>query len=255
MPGESFRFELVIGEDRKFGDYEGWIKINFDDERLNPIVVPVNGYIVPPIELKPRPAFYVVTQRGKDKESSIEIINHRDQPLFLTRATSDSERFNTKLDVVVPGKHYVLTLRLNGNAEAGQKTERIHLETGADTGRSMTIMANTIIRERVYTFPDSVDMGALPIELAADEASVTGLAQILMVYRPQTSNFEVTATTSLEFLEIRAERGPNGDRYQLTLTLIPEKLVPGQIEGIVRIQTNDEEFGLLEVPVKAQILE
>jgi len=255
QPGENFSFELVIGEPRQFGDYEGWIRLNFEDDQLDPIVIVVEGYIVPPIELKPEPAFYVVTRQGEHKEASIEIINHREQPLVITSVRSESDRFTTKLEVETPGERYVLTLFLDGHAEAGQKTEKILLTTGTGAGQPMTILANTIIRGRVYAFPDSVDLGALPIGIAIDKASVSHLAQILMVYRLNSSDFQASASTDLDFLQINSERGPNGDRFQFTLTLIPEKVVPGKIDGLLKIKTNDDEFRLLEVPVAGYILE
>ncbi len=40
----------------------------------------------------------------------------------------------------------------------------------------------------------------------------------------------------------------------MTLTLLPDKVGPGPIEGTVRIETNDEEFSVLEVPVSGHIL-
>jgi hypothetical protein len=54
---------------------------------------------------------------------------------------------------------------------------------------------------------------------------------------------------------VASERGPHGDRYQFTLTLVPKKISPEPIEGTVRIETNDSEFKVLEVPVTGYILE
>jgi hypothetical protein len=255
LPGENFSFHLLIGENRRFGEYEGWIRINFEDDQLEPIIIAVEGYVVPPIELKPGPAFYVVTRQGEDKAAFIEIINHREQPLVISDVRSESSRFTTKLEVKAPGKQYVLKLFLDGHAEAGQKTEKILLTTEPNESPPMTILANTIIQPRVYTFPASVDLGALPIGLATDKASVSRLAQTLMVYRLNSTGFEVSVSTDLEFLDVESERGPNGDRYQITLTLIPERIVPGEIDGLVRIETNDEAFRLLEVPVVGYILD
>jgi hypothetical protein len=41
----------------------------------------------------------------------------------------------------------------------------------------------------------------------------------------------------------------------MTLTLIPGNVSPGLIEGVVRIETNDRKFSVLEVPVSGYILE
>lgn len=253
-PGENFQFTLALGRDRLFGEYEGLIKINFVEQGIEPIILSVEGYIVPPIELKPTTAFYVVTTEGKDKSASIEIINHREQPLNIKQATSNSDRFTTKLETVTAGKHYRLELLLDGNSPSGEQSEKITLETGEGKTGTMSIQANTIIREPVYTAPKTIDMGALPEKVAGDAIAVASLAQILMVYRPDTTDFEIEAFTDLDFVNIESERGPNGDRYQLTLTLIPEKVVPGKIEGLVMIKTNDNRIKTLEIPVSGHIL-
>jgi len=254
-PGENIRFVLALGKERLFGEYEGSIRINFEEEGVEPILLIVEGYIVAPIELKPAPAFYVVTNKGKNKTASIEIINHRKLPLNLKRAYSNSDRFTTLLETISPGEHYRLKLLLDGNATAGEKSEKIMLETDRSKSGPMYIQANTIIREHVYTAPKIIDMGALPKSVATDATAVASLAQILMVYRPDTNDFEIEVSLNLDFVKLESERGPDGDRYQLTLTLKPEKVVPGKIRGMLRINTNDKKFNVLEVPITGYILD
>lgn len=254
-PGENLRFVLALGKERLFGEYEGSIKINFEEEGVEPILLMVEGYIVAPIELKPAPAFYVVTNQGKNKTASIEIINHREHPLNIKRAYSNSDRFTTRLETITPGEHYRLELLLDGSATTGEKSEKIMLETDQGKSGGMYIQANTIIREKVFTAPKIIDMGALPRRVATDTGAAKSLAQILMVYRPDTTDFEIEAAINLDYITIESERGPDGDRYQLTLTLTPEKVVPGKIEGVVRIKTNDEKYDILEIPITGYILD
>lgn len=254
-PGENLRFVLALGKERLFGEYEGSIQINFEEKDVEPILLMVEGYIVAPIELKPARAFYVVTNQGKNKSAYIEIINHRDIPLNIKNAHADSDRFTTRLETIIPGEHYRLELLLDGSAATGEKSEKIILETDQGKSVGMYIQANTIIREKVFTAPKIIDVGALPRHVATDTAAATSLAQILMVYRPDTTDFEIKASVNLDYITVTSERGPDGDRYQLTLTLIPEKVVPGKIEGMVRISTNDEDFSVLEIPLTGYILD
>jgi hypothetical protein len=55
-------------------------------------------------------------------------------------------------------------------------------------------------------------------------------------------------------LGIRSERGPQGDRYQLTLTLNPQKSQPGTVRGNLLIRTNDLEVPSLMVPIAGHLL-
>jgi len=254
LPGADGSFKLVLGEERRTGAYEGLVRINFKDGKHPPIMFEIEGFIIPPIEFRPYAAFFVATHFGKQQTASIEIINHRDQPLVLTGVQSDSERYSTQLDTIEPGQHYRLSLILDGTAKPGQKKDKIVLLSDPPMKKPLRVQANTIIREAVYTFPETVELGSLPSKVATDTDAVLRLSQTLMVYRPDTTDFEIEASVNLDFLKLESERGPAGDRYQLTLTLIPEKVVPGKIEGMVNIKTNDDTVGTLEVPVSGHIL-
>jgi hypothetical protein len=255
LPGQEGNFTLVLGENRPYGPYEGQVRINFENESFNAIVFEIEGFIIPPIEFDPFPAFFVATHSGKQKTASIEILNHREEPLLLTSAESSSERFTAKLETLEEGQRYQLSLTLDGNAAPGTQTDEITLLADPPLEQPLKVQANTKIRERVYHFPDTVDMGALPFKAATDSDAVQTLSQILMVYRPDTSDFEVGASINLDYVDLDIERGPDGDRYQMTLTLIPGNVSPGLIEGVVRIETNDRKFSVLEVPVSGYILE
>ena len=117
------------------------------------------------------------------------------------------------------------------------------------------IPANTLLRERVYTFPDEVDLGALRL---ADTVKQPDLlertAQTLMMYQWGGSDFRVHLHTDLPLLDLKWNRGQKGDRYQATIKLIPEKLQAGPIKGNISIETNDPEFPSLTVPVTGSIL-
>jgi hypothetical protein len=249
------RFRLVLGDNRESGLFEGTVQVDFKAGTHPPFRLEVDAFVVPDIEFKPFPAFFVGTYFNKRTVASIEIINHREEPLILTGVETTSDRFDTELETLTKGQHYRLSLILDGGAEPGKKQEEIILLADPPTDRPLRVQANTYIRTRVYNFPDSVDMGALPLKVATHEDSVQTLAQTLMVYRPDTDDFEVKAEVDLDYIALDTERGPNGDRYQLTLTVIPEKVTPGKIEGAVRIVTNDEEFSVIEVPVTGFILE
>jgi len=53
---------------------------------------------------------------------------------------------------------------------------------------------------------------------------------------------------------LKSERGPKGDRYQVELSLDPEKNRAGPITGSIFISTNDHAFPRVVVPVSGQIV-
>jgi hypothetical protein len=74
-----------------------------------------------------------------------------------------------------------LILILNPDGPGGKKTDTILVKTSSRTMPLLKISANTYLRERVYTFPDEVDLGALRLRYRAARSAPEDCA-ILMVY-------------------------------------------------------------------------
>ena len=213
------------------------------------------GTVYQTVEAVPRGAFFVVTERGQPQEQSIELVSHESDPLEIKSVDYPHDRFATRLETLEAGKRYRLTLRLDGNGAGGRQTDPIIVTTSSRSTPVVRIAANTFVRERVYTFPDSVDLGGVPLNAVdADPALLEKLAQTLMVYRKGAGGFDVKVTSDLDGLDIRAERGPLGDRWQLTMTLKRGSLKPGPLKGTIFIETNDPEFSRLRVPVSGLVI-
>ena len=99
-PNESGEFSLQIGEKRPPGQFKGLVRVNFENLNVLPVEFIVTGFFIPPIEFKPRQAFYIAGNLGKEKRATIEIINHRKKPLNILRTEHQSERFDIELQTL-----------------------------------------------------------------------------------------------------------------------------------------------------------
>src|SRR5439155_19482582 len=140
------------------------------------VVLSFEGQAGPTVEVSPMPAFFVAGKRGVGAESSIEIVNHESEPLRIEKIEADSERFKAKLETLEAGQRYRLTLALNPYGPGGKNSELILIQTSSKTNPSLKIIANTYLRHRVYTFPDSVHLGSLP------KSALQLATQTLIVY-------------------------------------------------------------------------
>jgi hypothetical protein len=75
-----------------------------------------------------------------------------------------------------------------------------------------------------------------------------------MIYRKNTTGFEIKVTSDIPFLNIKSEQRPQGDRWENTLWLDPERVQPGDFIGTIVIATNDSEVPKQEVPVSGALL-
>lgn len=234
------------------GPYSGELRLRLDDPGRPEAVFTLAGMVVPAIEFRPHAAFFVTGDRQTPAHASIEIVNHQDAPLRITRLEYPRERFDARLESVEEGRRYRLSIALRTDTTAGVRRDVIQLHS--DDGRVLRVAANTRLRERVYTFPAEVDLGTIPHSLLDDDGG--GLpAQTLMVYQVGGGDFQARFTTDVKGLAIATERGPKGDRWQATVTLGRSAAAAGPIEGHIVIETNDPEFPRLVVPVKGSVLE
>lgn len=253
-PGQKGRVMIRLGEPREKGDCEGQVEVAFKNPGVSNLVFQCIGKITPSIECLPMAAFFLSTQRGQPKQASIQIINHEKEPVELLRVEHASSRFTTELQTVEPGQRFTLTLTLKADGKPGKLTEPITLVTSSKKQPFVKIQANTLIKERVYTFPDTLDFGLIRIQdLKTQPQLASLLTQTVMVYQNGGKDFRITVRTDLPFLKLSPEASKLNDRYEIKVEIIPEKLRPGRIDSSIAIETNDPEFSRLEIPVKTVV--
>ena len=236
------------------GLYEGSVLLSFDDPKIDDVELTVTGRVILPLEADP-PVIVLTAQRGEKAEASVEIINHDAEPVIIDPPIYLPSHFTMRLETLEPGRRYRLTLVMDPNGPAEKNKQTILLKTNSKIARELTIAAYTYLHERVYTFPDIVELGGLRLEdIRRGPDLVKRTAQTLMVYRKGTADFQAKFSTDIPQMVIGAERGPMGDRYQLTVSLAPGKLEAGTIRGNIFIDTNDKEFPRLTVPVVGEII-
>jgi hypothetical protein len=256
-PGTEALVAVHIDTTDARGHFDGRIVLFLDDPAAPQTELEWSGRIVDPIEIAPVPAFYLAGQRGDRAEAALTIINHTAEPLHLGKPMHPSDAFVTRLETMEEGKRYRLTLTLLPDGPVGKHTTDIEIDTSSTALPMLRISANTNLHERVYAFPDTVDLGGLRLEdVQARPRLLDQNSQTLMVYRKGTSDFIVTVSTDVPGLVVDAQRGPAGDRYQLTVRLHPQnRLASGAIRGSIFIETNDREFPRLTVPVIGAIID
>jgi hypothetical protein len=249
-PNQQIDLPVSFNTSGTRGPYSGELTLRLDDPGRPLAVFTIAGVVVPAIEFRPHAAFFVTGDRQTPARASIEIVNHQEAPLRITRLEYPTDRFDARVEPVEAGRRYRLSITLRTDAAAGVREDVIQLH--ADDGRILRVAANTRLRERVYTFPAEVDLGTIPHSLLDGDGGLP--AQTLMIYQVGGGDFQARFTTDVKGLAITAERGPKGDRWQATVTL-ERSAAAGPIQGRIVIETNDREFPRLIVPVKGFVPE
>jgi hypothetical protein len=248
-PGAEGKIHFKLDTVDLEGKFEGAMLVSLNDPALPQARLSFSGRIVPAIELSPRPAFFVAGQRGKGNRAAIEIVNHESEPLRIEKIEHPAERFTTQLEALKPGQHYRLTLALKPDGPGGRAAGTILIKTSSKRMPVLKVGANTYLYERVHAFPDVVDLGTW----RAAEAG--GAAITMMIHEEGGADFKAELSSDVPGLSLKAGRGPKGDRYQVEITLVSEKVRLGPMKGSIVIDTNDAEFPRIIVPVIGQIVE
>jgi hypothetical protein len=110
---------------------------------------------------------------------------------------------------------------------------------------------NTQVRERVYTFPDSISLGLIDTaSLKSKPEQATYLSRSVMVYQRTGTDFQIAAKIDLPFLRITKRQAHLKDRFEVQVEVIPEKLKAGPINSSSN-HNERREFPELEVAVLA----
>lgn len=246
-------FTLALGEPRRPGPFEGLVVVEFSSDEVEPLVFEVRGYLVPEVELLPRSFLVLSTLRDQPKEGSVEIVVHREQPVALAIAAVEGEGITARLETEAEGRRYRLVARNDGTGPGGRRQGLVRLRADDDDVELPVLIVLSLVVDRVRTFPEAVDFGALQVAWLREEGAAERLAQTLMVYRSGVPGFEIEAVSRLPFVLVEAERGPEGDQWELTLRLDPATAPVGEIAGELVVTTNDEEFPRLVVPLTGRI--
>jgi len=253
-PNQAGQLIVSLGTPRELGPYHGAIEVTFKNKDLPPLPLEFVGKITPVIEVRPLPAFFLATTRGRTNSASLEIINQDTEPLQITEIQCANPDCDLKVAALEPGRRYRLELTVRASTKAGRQTENITLLTSSKKQPRLLIEANTLVRERVYAFPETIDFGRIQVsELKANPALTNLINQTLMVYQDGGKDFQATASTELEAIKLSADRSALGDRYEIQVQIAANKLRPGPFNGLIRINSNDRDFPTLNVPVQGTV--
>ena len=253
-PDEKANVTVRLETPREKGEFRGSVVVNFKNEGAEPRVFWMVGKVVAPIEFDPFPMFFVSTLRGQEKTASIEIINHEADSLEIRNVENPSSRFTTKVETLEAGRRYRLWLTMTGQGPAGRAADSLTVVTTSRANPFLQVRANTILNERVHSFPDGVDFGEIRGGfLKAHPEEVEGTTQRIMVYQEGGKNFQISAATDVPFLSATIHQAQLKDRFEVRLILVPEKLKAGPVQGVLTIDTNDPEFRRVSIPIAANV--
>jgi len=175
------------------------------------------------------------------------LYNNLATPVHIKSVVSPSSDFTAALQPIQDGKRYQLTVTTNASLKPGHYVETLKALTDSPAQPEVPIYVELTVYPKVYASPASIIMPTLPA--GADLSAINW--PMIFVRKIRAEGLKIKSYSStLPFLKLELLTEADGQVYKIRLTLDHSKIKPGEFKGKVRIETNDPEVPVLEVPIQ-----
>jgi len=253
-PGEEGQITVRWDTGRLKGDVSGEVVLHLDDPVQQPVVLLLKGVVKPLLEVLPSRALFLSMFKGESVEQTVTIINNEQRPFTITRLEPRGQHFLADLRVVDPGKVYQLVVRVPPETPPGRYREALDVRTDQAERTPIKIAVNVLVKTELYVFPDMIDFGTVSLaDLARTPSLIEYITQTVLIKKRQ-GDFEIMSVTSdLPFFRISQEPAGRSGTFRIDVGLDRDKLSPGEIQGSLRIRTDNTEFPELLVPIRGEL--
>jgi len=265
-PGKEGKIELAVEHtDGYSGEVSKSASVSTNDPRNANFTLILRArfkYEAPPTAppvapLNPNPVFTVepgerwITSvlSGSSSSNTMYLYNGGNSPIHAKSVNPGGNNFTATLQPVQDGKRYQLNVTSNASLKPGHYLQTLKVLTDSTVQPEVKVELELTVYPRVFASPNSITMPPLPI--TPDVAAVTWPTIYIRKVREQGLKIKSYSTT-LPFLKLELSTETEGQVYKILLSLDTTKIKPGQYSGKVRVETNDPEVPVLEVPLQIQ---
>lgn len=210
------------------------------------------GKVVGPFIVGPNNQWSARSPRGMSTNGLISIHNNSAEPIKITGMTAGGEAFNVKLQTLEEGKRYALEFLSSPTLPAGSHAQTVKLATDSKQMPELTVDLQILVVPAVTVNPANLVFENVPV--SDPESDVTYLSKFVWVKLARGNGLEVKSITSdLPFLKIKNESSNDSSSATQTIVLrvgFGEKPKAGTHTGKIKIETNNPDVKVIEVPVK-----
>lgn len=253
-PGESGQITLECDTSLLDGPSEAAATVRLSDADRPKVELVLSGTVIRAVDILPMPAVYFSVYKGETATRSVTIVNRETTPLEIRSVEPAGEHFVATIAPVTEGKTYRLDVRVPEGVTPGRYMESVYLNTNHPTVKRLHVAVNVLVKNDLYVNPEAVNFGVISLsELAAVAARVQQLTQKLIVRR-RTGEFSIkSVTSSVPGVEVAVSSEGRASAFQIDVTIARERLTTGRLSGTIKIETDDKEFPVLNVPVSGEV--
>ncbi|MEK6300452.1 MAG: DUF1573 domain-containing protein [Acidobacteriota bacterium] len=244
--GETAKQASVVTNDPKNRTFILYLRARFTAE---------NTPVGPPAPVKPSSAFNVepadkwITSvlSGGSAANSFYLVNTQTNPVHAKTVVAGGTDFKATLEPIQDGRRYEVKVTTNPALKPGHYTQTIRITTDNPAAPETSIDVDLTVYPHVFVSPTSIIMPRLPS--TSDLSAINW--PVIFVRKLREGGLKIKSFSStLPFLKLDLLTETEGQVYKIRLTLDATKIKPGEFKGKVRIETNDPEGSVFEVPIQ-----
>jgi hypothetical protein len=203
---------------------------------------------VGPFLIEPVNRWVTSVLAGTSSASRLHLYNPEAKPVHIKQIVPGGTNFTATVQTIQDGKRYELHVATNPALKPGQYRQSVRVVTDSPKFPEMTVELEATIFPRVFAMPASIILPKLPA--SADLSAINWPS--IYVRKVREGGLKITSYKStLPFVQLELVTEKEGEVYVIRIKLDQSKIKAGEHKGAVRIETNDPETPLLEVPLTA----
>jgi hypothetical protein len=255
-PGQAAPLEIVWDTSGYSRDVQGQVILQTNDPAHSRVLLTLTGTVLSPIDVLPIPAFYLSQFQGQNEAQSLVIENNQEKAVRITGIEYESMLFSARSEVLEPGKRFQLTVTASSAAPVGQHRETIVVLTDDQNRPRLRIEVNILVKPDVYVSERSIDFGEVRIaSLKRGPDKLKLLTQSFIISRRQGEMSIEGFKTDIPFLTVNFHPEQPSQRFRVDVGLDLDLLRAGDFSGLIRLNTDDEQFAALQIPVRIRVMD
>jgi len=183
---------------------------------------------------------------GSNAASTLYLYNDKDTPVRIKQIVLPGSEFTAKFAPIQDGKRYELQLATNPSLKPGYYKQTLKVITDSASDPEVPIDLELNVYPKVFAQPTSIIIGTLP---STPELTSMNWPPIT-IRKVRDGGLQIKSfKCNLDFIKLALSTEAEGQLYTLKITADQSKVKPGPFKGVIRVETNDPDAPVLEIPV------
>jgi hypothetical protein len=187
---------------------------------------------------------------GNTTNTSLYLVNKETAPLHVKSIDAGGKDFTATLVPIQDGRRYEIQVQSAANLKPGTYRQTLKVLTDNAQSPEIPVQLSLTVYPRISAMPAAILMPQLPINAELEAIAWPSIT----VRKMQATDLEIKrVSTSLAFLNLTTETQKAGQLYQIHIKINSKKVKAGEFKGTIRIETNDTDMPVIEVPVQVTL--